>query len=176
MSHIDAQLRKSHVIETEALPVSDPATKISTTSTLASAIITAPSSGANMTAPDAVESQLSPQKSTSKAAVASVSATALAPQKLPPIAPMRQLWALNKPDVGWLALGLLGATVVGVASTLEGYIAVHFLVRLTAQMLVRFVHILLQLHLHTWPSWQVPCAVAAAHMCQASLLLSTSII
>jgi hypothetical protein len=43
--------------------------------------------------------------------------------------PIGQLWALNKPDIGWLALGLLGATIVGVASTLEAYVAVNFLVR-----------------------------------------------
>jgi hypothetical protein len=123
--HTDAQLCESHVIETEALAVnalsSDTAVTPATSATASS-----------RAASDAVEGPLSPQKSTSKAAVASVAAAAAAPQKQPPLVAIRQLWALNKPDIGWLAVGLLGATMAGVAPDLEAYLVVHFMVSCSA--------------------------------------------
>jgi hypothetical protein len=121
----DTKLCESHGTE-EAAAESDLAIETSTSTTFTTAAATAasatttPSGGFNM--------MWSRSRNTSKAAVASAP-TATAPLKQQPTVPIGQLWALNKPDLGWLALGLLGAAMAGVVPALDAYVVVHFLVR-----------------------------------------------
>ena len=118
----DAQLCESHGAATDAAAVS--ALPIETNTSATSTAAASPASTAATTPGSGFNAMWSRRRSTSKAIAA-----AIASLKQQTVVPIAQLWALNKPDLGWLALGLLGAAMAGVAPALEAYVVVHFLVR-----------------------------------------------